>query len=96
MVDLRDLTEAFTAAKAAWDSTVNATDYDDPKLWDAYEAAEHAVIIHPCKSLDDVRLKARFFLDHDGPNDTLRNCMSQEGPTLDYFLRSLLGEEGAA
>jgi hypothetical protein len=92
MADLREAIDTFTAAKSAYD---NATVEDDGPKWDAYEAAEHAVIIYPCQTIEDARLKARFFLDNDGPNDTLRNCVSERGHVLDAFLRSLIGEAQA-
>lgn len=87
MADLHELINAFAAAKAAYDRNA---DPDGPE-WDAYEAAEHAIIVYPCLTIEDVRLKARFFLDNSGPNDTLRNCFSADGPVVDVFLHSLLG-----
>jgi hypothetical protein len=82
------LIDAFAGAKAAYDIVAEG---DTPE-WDAYEAAELAVIVHPCQSMDEVREKARFFLDEAGPNDTLRNCRSGDNTALDLFLRSLIGE----
>lgn len=88
--DIRKLIDAFAVAKLAYDAATE--DNDNPNEWDAYEAAEHAVIVYPCHTLDDVREKAGFFLDNYGPNDTLRNCADDTGSELDRFLRSLLGE----
>lgn len=82
----------FIEAKRAYDTAAEAGDTDGPE-WDAYETKEHAVIVYPCLTIEDVRQKARFFLDYAGPNDTLRNCYSGDYDwTLDEFLRSLLGE----
>jgi len=92
MADLRELIDAFTVAKAAYDASAGRGDCDGPE-WDVYEATEHAVIVYPCRTVEDVRLKAHFFLDNDGPNDTLRNCFTGDHDwTLDLFLRSLTGE----
>lgn len=91
MPDLRELIDAFGIAKAAHDGLPEDQDDEGPE-WDAYEATERAVIVHPCQSIEDVRLKAHFFLDSIGPRDTLRYCYSSGVPTLDLFLRSLLGE----
>ena len=85
------LIDAFADTKAAYEKVAEG---DTPE-WNAYEAAEHAIIVHPCQSMDDVRQKARFFLDEVGPNDTLRNCrVSSTSPErcIDLFLRSLCGE----
>lgn len=96
MANLRELVEAFNVAKGAWDALCEADpdgEDDNPPEWEAYEAAEHAVIVHPCQTIEDVHLKARFFLINAGPNDTLRNCLTGDQDwTLDCFLRSLLGE----
>jgi hypothetical protein len=78
----------FIETKQVYDCTAE----DDGPEWDAYEAAEHAVIFYPCRTMDDVRIKARFFLENEGPNDTLQNCPIGPARALDVFLRSLLGE----
>lgn len=93
MADLRELINVYTHAKAAFDAA--DPDCDEPE-WNAYEAAEHAIIIYPCRTLDEVRHKARFFLENSGPFDTIHNCYTTTEATLLPFLRSLLGEEGAA
>lgn len=94
MANLSELIDAFakasTAYRAAEANNLDAKAEDFPE-WEAYEAAEHAVIIYPCRSLEDVRTKARFFLDNDGPYDTIRNCVLGEEETLLLFLRSLVG-----
>ncbi|KQZ31609.1 hypothetical protein ASD50_15200 [Mesorhizobium sp. Root552] len=87
--------DAFLEAKRAYDAAIEGGGDGEGPEWDVYEATEHAVISYPCQTIEDVRLKGQFFLDKAGPNDTLRNCFSSEGPTLDRFLRSLLGEGGA-
>jgi hypothetical protein len=87
MADLHEMIDVFTAAKSAY--VDDATVEDEGPEWEAYEVAEHALIVFPCETIEDVRLKARFFIENAGPNDTLRNCFSESGYTLDLFLRSL-------
>jgi hypothetical protein len=89
--DFPKLINTFEVARQAYEVAAKTDDTDGP-VWDAYEAAEHAVIVYPCRTIEDVRLKAKFFLENEGPNDTLRNCSSSQGPALDRFLRSLIGE----
>lgn len=93
MADLHELIDTFAAARAAFLATPD--DDDCPAEWDAYCTAEDAVINAPCGTMEDVRLKAQFFLDHEVPHETLRNCINDDGWALDRFLRSLLGEGGA-
>jgi len=90
MANLSELIDAFAAARAAFHAMPD--DDDCPDEWEAYCKAEYAVVAYPCRSLADVHQKARFFLDNDAPNDTLRNDSNDAGPALDQFLRSLLGE----
>lgn len=92
MADLSELIDAFTAARAAYHAVPE--DDDGPDEWEAYCKTEYAIVAYPCRSLEDVRQKARFFLDNDAPNDTLRNDRNDAGPALDQFLRSLLAEHG--
>lgn len=91
MADLRELIDAFETARAAF---LACPEDDDECVveWEAYCKADEAVIMFPCQIIDDVRLKARFFLDHEAPNDTLRTGHHGDDRTLDVFLRSLLGE----
>lgn len=93
MSDLTRLIDTFTTVRAAF---LAAPDDDDCNAkWDAYCKAEDAVINASCETIEDVRLKAQFFLDHEAPHDTLRNCFNNDGWALDRFLRSLMGEGGA-
>lgn len=85
---------AFLEAKRAYDAVPPDLDKEGAE-WDAYEATEHAVVTYPCKTFEEVQLKARFFLDNDGPYDTIKNCFGSTEETLRPFLRSLLGEGGA-
>lgn len=94
MSDLSPLIAACAAAKAVWEEA-------DRKLvgqscigpeWDAYQAAEAAVVLHPCRTLEEVREKAAFFLADDSAYDTLRNCYTGEWEALSVFLQSLSGE----
>lgn len=89
MADLPELIAAFVAAKAAYDA---ADEYDDDLESEVCDAAEYAVIVYPCQTIDDIRLKARLFLTSSPLNDTLRNGHTGEDSALDVFLRSLLGE----
>lgn len=92
MADLRELINAFLAAREAYENALDDDEGFTGPEWDAYEEAEHAVIVYPCQSLDDVRTKARFFLENESSYDTIRNCYSTTEETLLPFLRSLLGE----
>lgn len=91
MADLCELIDAFAAARKAF---LGAPEDDDECVveWEAYCKAEDAVIAFPCQTIEDVRLKARFFLDHEAPNDALRTGHKGDDRTIDVFLRSLLGE----
>lgn len=80
---------AFEAARVAYEDA--APEFDGDPLWNAYEATEHAVVVHPCETLDEVRLKARYFLENDGPYCTIADCEDETGDVLRTFLRSLLG-----
>lgn len=89
MADLRELIDACVKAKAAFDAAdVN----NDEAEWNAFDEAEDAVITYPCRSLEDVRTKARFFLETESSYDTIRNSYTTTEDTLMSFLRSLLGE----
>lgn len=88
---LNSLIEGYRKAEDAYEKATEEDDFNGPD-WDAKEAAEHAVIMYPCRSLDDVRTKARFFLENTSPYDTIRNCRNATEETLRPFLRSLLGE----
>lgn len=87
---LRDLIAAFEHARSAY-STAAPEETDHP-TWAAYEAAEHAIIVHPCLTLEEIQIKARFFLNNEAGYDTIRNCFTATEETLLPFLRSLLGE----
>ena len=92
MSDLSKLIDTFTTVRAAF---LAASDDDSSSEWDAYCKAEDAIINSPCRTIEDAHLKARFFLDHEAPHDTLRNGSDDEGWILDRFLRSLMGAGGA-
>ncbi len=90
---LKALIDAYEKAREDYENA--APENEGGPEWDAYEAAEHAVIIYPCRSLEDVRMKARFFLENSGLYDTIRNSRTSAEPeeeALMPFLRSLLGE----
>lgn len=89
---LNSLIEDYRKAKEAYEKAAEEEDDFNGPDWDAKEAAEHAVIMYPCRSLGDVRTKARFFLENESSYDTIRNCRSVTEETLRPFLRSLLGE----
>lgn len=86
------LIAAFHEATAKRDAEWNKGNDDGPEQ-DAVEAAEDAVLRFPCQTLDEVRVKARFFLNNSGPYDTIRNCFDAKEETLLPFLRSLAGGE---
>jgi hypothetical protein len=88
--DFKAVGARFVKARAEQEQAVQNGDEEGP-AWDEYEAAEGAVIKFPCRTIEEVREKARFFLENDGPYDTIRNCFSNEGETLRPFLQSLLG-----
>lgn len=80
---------AFLAAREVF---LAADEDHDARAWEKYCSTEHAVIIHPCVTIEDVRIKARFFLDCEPAYDTIRNCFKPTEETLRPFLRSLTGE----
>lgn len=85
--------DAFLAARQVF--LADSTYEEDSASWDAYCQTEHEVIIHPCTTMDEVRMKARFFLECEPAYDTIRNCRRQDEETLRPFLRSLVGEVAA-
>lgn len=87
---LDSLIEAHSKAKEAYENA--APDQAGDPLWNAYYAAELAILKHPCRTIEEVRTKARFFLEDTGAYDTLRRCCEKDEETLMPFLRSLLGE----
>lgn len=93
MSDLSSLIAACATAKSVWEEAdqklVGVTD-EGPE-WIAYQAAEAAVVLHPCRTLEEVRTKAAFFLADDSAYDTLRNCYTGEWEALSVFLQSLSG-----
>lgn len=80
--------EATAVRDAAW--ARGDDDADGPEQVDL-EVAEDAVLRFPCQTLDEVRVKAQFFLNNSGPYDTIRNCFDAKEETLLPFLRSLAG-----
>jgi hypothetical protein len=90
--DMEKLFAAFAAAQAAWRAMPEETE-GGPE-WDALEAVEHEIVIYPCRTIEDVQAKARFFLENEMPYDTIRNCSGAEEETLLTFLRSLLADRG--
>ena len=95
--DNRTLTELITAFHTTY-AALESADPDrdqgtDSVEWGAWEDVEHAIVRYPCRTLDDVRVKARFFLENEGAYDTIRTCENATEETLYPFLRSLLGEE---
>lgn len=69
------------------------SDHDD--LWQSKEDAETAMLIEPCRSLDDVRAKAEIALRDENVFDSIANCTIGSEHALRVFLRSLLGDEPA-
>lgn len=89
---LNSLIEDHRKAEEAYEKAIEEDEGFDGPEWVAKEAAEDAVITYPCQSLDDVRTKARFFLENKSSYDTIRHCYTTTEDTLMPFLRSLLGE----
>lgn len=94
MADLGKLIDAYHAARRTWEAQFEQDEdaAGEAPQWDAYWEAERAVIVFPCRTLDDVRAKAKFFLENSSPYDTIRNCSTATEETLRPFLRSLIGE----
>lgn len=92
------LAAAYKAARAAYLLQEQATDGEaagkSPE-WDAFEAAEDAILFTPCRTMRDVAAKVDAILSDDNLDDTLRNCFRMEGEekvwSLFPFLRSLKG-----
>lgn len=90
------LNQKIAAFLGAREALLASDEADDEAAWDVYEATEHEIIVHPCASIAEVRIKAKFFLDCEPAYDTIRNCVGEHEETLRTFLRSLLGEGGAS
>ena len=99
---LTDLIEKYREAQAAWYVKFDEDDSQSNSCpeWDAYEAAEDAVLHFPCKTLADVQIKAAFVIADENAHDSLRNCFrmvdGKKEWSLTPFLRSLLGDQEAA
>ncbi|WP_426238129.1 hypothetical protein [Pararhizobium sp. DWP1-1-3] len=92
VVSLATLIRNFTEARAAWE--IVSTCEGDSDEWAAYEACGLSVVEYPCKSLDDVREKAAFFLESDDGVESLANDSITKGKLfIALFLQSLLGGE---
>lgn len=68
---------------------------DPDEEYEAYNAAETALLVHPCHSLAEVRTKARVVLENEEVLfEAIGNCLIEKGgePMMAGFLRSLLGE----
>lgn len=83
---------AYAKAREAWENADPEGEWPDSPEWIACDAAEHAIIVYPCQTMEDVRKKADFFLNNESAYETIRNCRSATEETLLPFLRSLLGE----
>jgi hypothetical protein len=95
---LSELIERYQQTQKAWRAKVDKHDSDPSEAeWQAYEAAEEAVLSFPCKNFDDVRLKAAFVLADENAMDSVKNSVRPgDGmPTLVFFLRSLVGDPQA-
>lgn len=99
---LTDLIEKYHEAKAAWHAKFDEDEDQASSCpeWDAYEAAEDAVLNFPCQTLADVQIKAAFILVDESAHDSLRNCYrivdGELQCSLTLFLHSLLGEGAGA
>ncbi|MCO5140852.1 MULTISPECIES: hypothetical protein [unclassified Shinella] len=88
---LTDLIEAHLAATAEFRIT-DEGHINEEGIWDRKEEAELAVMRCPCRTIEDVRAKARWALADDVVQDSIRNCHIDQERILMIFLRSLLGE----
>jgi hypothetical protein len=97
MSDLLTLINDYFIAQRAWralSAQDDTTDAPSPE-WDAYEAAEDAILQFPCRTHEEVTMKVAFVLADDNAFDSVRTCFREVGDrtvwTLTAFLRSLLG-----
>lgn len=85
---------AYHAAEAAWrPHELSEETAETRALFDAKEDADNAVMIAPCRSLEDVRAKARLCFSDENVMDSLENCTWANERVLTQFLRSVLGED---
>ncbi|WP_313760199.1 hypothetical protein [Rhizobium sp.] len=90
---LAEAIATWEAAEAAFRSAVVADPSNDhDKLFEAKEAAELALITHPCLTIDDVRAKATIAIRDGNVFDSLTNCNIDGEHVQMIFLRSILGE----
>jgi hypothetical protein len=91
-----DRIDEWRASDKALKQALELKGVDPDDEYDAHSAAETALLIHPCQSLEEVRAKARLILENlDTLGETVETCLVEAGgePMLNGFLRSLLGEE---
>lgn len=88
IVNWREANEALTAARVS----NPAVDHDEE--YSARDAAETAMILHPCETIEDVRRKARIIMEDENVFDSVADCLvePQGEHMLMGFCRSLLGE----
>lgn len=92
-----DLHAAYLAAKNAWIAAGNPSGLEcDGPAWEAFIAAELALIQSPCLTIDDVRAKASIILSDDSLFDTLTSNYVGEDRCAAIFLRSMTGQGGAS
>jgi hypothetical protein len=92
--DVGSAIAAYHAAEGAWRPHELADETVETKaLFQAKESADNAVVRAPCRSLEDVRAKARLALSDENFMDSLENCTWGDERILRQFLRSILGED---
>ena len=91
---LAALIQAHAVARLAWDR-VDPTGSSSPE-YAAFEAAEEAVLRYPCRTLEEVREKARFIIENPSAFDSICNLGEGNEHCGLIFLRSLLGEGGSS
>ncbi|WP_156379722.1 hypothetical protein [Rhizobium sp. Leaf383] len=85
---------AYHAAEAAWRPHELSDETPRTKaLFAAKEAADNAVMIAPCRSLEDVRAKARLCFSDENVMDSLQKRTWANERVLTQFLCSILGED---
>ncbi|WP_431321647.1 hypothetical protein [Rhizobium sp. YTU87027] len=95
---LNELIERYKIAQKAWLNLFEdaAAENNPSPEWDAYERAEAALLYYPCKTIEEVQIKAAFILGDANAFDSVKNCFrtfdGKEVHVLSLFLQSLLGE----
>lgn len=88
---INDLISAHAVAQAAWDAVKHLETPPAEAIFEAKDAAEHAVIVFPCVTIEDVRRKAEFILNDPIAYDSVEQCQVDGVGVLRLLLQSLAG-----